>query len=111
MTTDNYNTIIDRLTVFLKTNGLTKASVARDFNMSQPTVNGYFLKEGSSRRAMPLSFLADLANEYPQLDMNWLFRGKSLESDNADTIRLTEQNTKLKNAIDVMSRIIAESES
>lgn len=120
---DKSTIVIERINVFLKQYGISKASLARDFNMNQSKVNGYFMTEGASKRSMPISFLAILADEYPQLDLNVIFRGTqsahpSIEATPSNTneiellnrriANLTKQNLALAESVNLLSKIISE---
>lgn len=111
-----------RLKEFLENNKTTKYWLARELNLWQPTVNGYFLEGTKSSRAMPLSFLESVVALFPDLDCNWLLRGESkpLSDDDPSIIikvleeeiaRLKKQNTILSESLATLTQVLNEEKS
>lgn len=93
--------IVKRLAEYMQLRRITKAQLAKELDMLQPTVNGYFLENSPSSRAMPLSFLEKVVTHFPDLDAEWLLRGKMkddtpLPASTDDTDDVTDLKTEVK---------------
>lgn len=104
--------IIARLRGYLQENRITRSQIAKDLGMWQPTVNSYFTEGTASSRQMPITFLEEIVEMFPEIDAEWLLRGKSQPqmsitgdnnngngTNNSVTINSTEELNSLRNEV------------
>ena len=111
--------IAKRLREFMRRSNISKSYLAKQLQLMQPTVNGYFLENSRSSRAMPLSFFEAVMRLYPEIDAEWIVRGKepsvTPEDTPCDNIRLLQteierlraQNTTLLQTNATLAQLLA----